>query len=118
MSNQSLKDPSMIEQKTETNTNATQKSGWVSSTGGASPWYGSSHHRASISGPYYRTRGMSVTRDNENDEDLSHIISTHSPTHTNTALNTNQHQQHPSHHNNNNTSHGKKKKLKIEIIQL
>ncbi|GAA5812228.1 hypothetical protein MFLAVUS_005678 [Mucor flavus] len=59
---------------------STGKSGWVSSTGAASPWYGSlgssasSHHRASISGPYYRTRGMSVTRDNENDEDLSNII--------------------------------------------
>ena len=57
-----------------------KKSGWVSSTGAASPWYGSlssstssSHHRASISGPYYRTRGMSVTRDNENDEDLTTI---------------------------------------------
>lgn len=54
--------------------------GWVSSTGAASPWFGylsssaSSHHRASISGPYYRTRGMSVTRDNENDEDLTNII--------------------------------------------
>ncbi|KAI8976117.1 hypothetical protein BDB01DRAFT_765131 [Pilobolus umbonatus] len=54
----------------------TTKSKWVSSTGG-SPWYGSlssstsSHHRASISGPYYRTRGMSVTRDSENDEDLN-----------------------------------------------
>ncbi|KAI9356690.1 hypothetical protein BD770DRAFT_104707 [Pilaira anomala] len=56
---------------------STGKSGWVSSTGGASPWYGSlgssasSHHRASISGPYYRTRGMSVTRDNEPEEDLT-----------------------------------------------
>lgn len=61
---------------------STGKSGWVSSTGAASPWYGSlssstssSHHRPSISGPYYRTRGMSVTRDSENDEDLTSIIS-------------------------------------------
>jgi hypothetical protein len=56
---------------------ATGKSGWVSSaTGGASPWFNSlssstsSHqHRASISGPYYRARGMSITRDSENDEE-------------------------------------------------
>lgn len=61
---------------------STGKSGWVSSTGAASPWYGSlgssvssSHHRTSISGPYYRTRGMSVTRDPENDEDLMNILS-------------------------------------------
>ncbi|KAG2190175.1 hypothetical protein INT46_008394 [Mucor plumbeus] len=67
------------------------KSGWVSSTGAASPWYGSlssstssSHHRASISGPYYRTRGMSVTRDSENDEDLTNIITS---TSSNTASN-------------------------------
>ncbi|KAF1803881.1 hypothetical protein FB192DRAFT_1370284 [Mucor lusitanicus] len=67
------------------------KSGWVSSTGAASPWYGSlssstssSHHRASISGPYYRTRGMSVTRDSENDEDLTNIITS---TSSNTAAN-------------------------------
>ncbi|KAG1458894.1 hypothetical protein G6F56_006285 [Rhizopus delemar] len=62
---------------------ATGKSGWVSSTtGAASPWFNSLSsstssyhpHRASISGPYYRTRGMSVTRDSENDEDLSTSI--------------------------------------------
>lgn len=61
---------------------STGKSGWVSSTGGASPWYNSlssssssSHHqhRASISGPYYRTRGMSVSRESEGDEDLTNI---------------------------------------------
>ncbi|KAI9478141.1 MAG: hypothetical protein EXX96DRAFT_569708 [Benjaminiella poitrasii] len=69
----------------DTNTTTNAKSGWVSSTGGASPWYGSSHHRASISGPYYRTRGMSVTRDNENDEDLTHILPAHSPTNTTAA---------------------------------
>lgn len=61
-------------------TNTGHSKGWVSSTGAASPWFGylsssaSSHHRASISGPYYRTRGMSVTRDNENDDDLSTLI--------------------------------------------
>ncbi|KAK4510711.1 Transcription initiation protein spt3 [Mucor velutinosus] len=74
------------------------KSGWVSSTGAASPWYGSlssstssSHHRASISGPYYRTRGMSVTRDSENDEDLTNIItSTSSNTAANSISNTQQ----------------------------
>ncbi|KAI7897390.1 uncharacterized protein EV154DRAFT_557695 [Mucor mucedo] len=65
-------------------TNTAHSKGWVSSTGAASPWFGylsssaSSHHRASISGPYYRTRGMSVTRDNENDEDLSNIIASSS----------------------------------------
>ncbi|KAI8080818.1 uncharacterized protein B0P05DRAFT_539709 [Gilbertella persicaria] len=72
--------PQIIEPTKAVPVSTGKKSGWVSSTGGASPWYGSlsssassSHHRASISGPYYRTRGMSVTRDNENDEDLSHI---------------------------------------------
>jgi hypothetical protein len=71
-----------------------KKSGWVSSTGAASPWYGSlssstssSHHRASISGPYYRTRGMSVTRDSENDEELTAAISSTSTTAASTTSN-------------------------------
>ncbi|ORZ14635.1 5'-AMP-activated protein kinase beta subunit, interation domain-domain-containing protein [Absidia repens] len=72
------------------------KSGWVSSTGASSPWYGggslsssasSTHHpqpssasyqqqsqrshRQSISGPYYRARGLSVNQQQEpTDEDM------------------------------------------------
>jgi hypothetical protein len=77
---------------------STGKSGWVSSTGAASPWYGylstSNHHRASISGPYYRTRGMSVTRDSENDEDLTSILSSTANTSaTASTITTNQQQQ-------------------------
>ena len=72
--------PQIIEPTKAVPVSTGKKSGWVSSTGGASPWYGSlsssassSHRRASISGPYYRTRGMSITRDSENDEDYPHI---------------------------------------------
>ncbi|ORZ03884.1 5'-AMP-activated protein kinase beta subunit, interation domain-domain-containing protein [Syncephalastrum racemosum] len=61
---------------------APKKSGWVSSTGASSPWYGSlsssassTHQRSdSVRGPYYRTRGMSVTHtDNEDDPLLQHL---------------------------------------------
>ncbi|KAI8329303.1 hypothetical protein BC941DRAFT_518804 [Chlamydoabsidia padenii] len=67
------------------------RSGWVSSTGASSPWYGggslsssasSTHqphtlsqppqqrsHRQSISGPYYRARGMSVNQQQEPTEE-------------------------------------------------
>lgn len=57
---------------------STGRSGWVSSTGSTSPWYGSlsssasSHRRSdSVRGPYYRARGMSITRDNEFEDDQS-----------------------------------------------
>ncbi|KAI9273042.1 hypothetical protein BDA99DRAFT_533867 [Phascolomyces articulosus] len=58
---------------------STGKSGWVSSTGNTSPWYGgslsssaSSHHRSdSVRGPYYRTRGMSINREQEIEEEQS-----------------------------------------------
>lgn len=57
---------------------STKRTGWVSSTGNASPWYGSlsssasSHHRSeSVRGPYYRTRGMSIHRDHENEDDAA-----------------------------------------------
>ncbi|KAI7876833.1 AMPKBI-domain-containing protein [Lichtheimia hyalospora FSU 10163] len=58
---------------------STGKSGWVSSTGNTSPWYGgslssstSSHHRSdSVRGPYYRARAMSVNRDSEADDEPS-----------------------------------------------
>ncbi|CDS09494.1 hypothetical protein LRAMOSA10854 [Lichtheimia ramosa] len=58
---------------------STGKSGWVSSTGNTSPWYGgslssstSSHHRSdSVRGPYYRARAMSVNRDSEADDESS-----------------------------------------------
>ncbi|KAI9259905.1 hypothetical protein BY458DRAFT_273273 [Sporodiniella umbellata] len=67
---------------------STGKSGWVSSTtGGASPWFNSLSsstssyhpHRASISGPYYRARGLSVTRDSEADEEPSLAVSHQTP---------------------------------------
>ncbi|KAG2219981.1 hypothetical protein INT45_001880 [Circinella minor] len=58
---------------------STGRSGWVSSTGNTSPWYGgslsssaSSHHRSdSVRGPYYRTRGMSINREQEIEEEQS-----------------------------------------------
>lgn len=61
---------------------STGKSGWVSSTGNTSPWYGgslssstSSHHRSdSVRGPYYRARAMSVNRDSEADDESSSTI--------------------------------------------
>ncbi|KAI8143213.1 hypothetical protein BJV82DRAFT_668849 [Fennellomyces sp. T-0311] len=61
---------------------STGKSGWVSSTGNTSPWYGSlsssasSHHRSdSVRGPYYRTRGMSINREQEIEEEQPQRLS-------------------------------------------
>ncbi|KAG0763989.1 hypothetical protein G6F57_007785 [Rhizopus arrhizus] len=95
----SVTEPPNEESSTQPVPVVNNKTGWVSSTtGAASPWFNSyssstsSHHphRASISGPYYRARGMSVTaRDSENDEDLM-IPSTASNiiVNNNTAANT------------------------------